>query len=61
MISTVVLHSTAAKSTMEEPKTIRNNSVRKVTQEQCKASPFFSYNGQNPYANLFNKTNKKNI
>lgn len=40
MMSTVILHSNEAKSTVEEPKMIRKNTVKKVTQEKCKQVPF---------------------
>lgn len=39
-MSSVILHSNGAKSTVEEPKIIRKNAVKKVTQEECKQVPF---------------------
>ena len=42
MISTVVLHSSGTKSTVEEPIMIRNKAVRKLTPEECNTNNFFS-------------------
>lgn len=42
MISPVVLRSSGAKCTEEEPVVVRNTAVREVAQEKCKKNHFFS-------------------